>query len=108
MSVELTVVKTKEEHWVQKIGIRDTFLKLEFSGEHHISNEGDRTIVTIDKNSELYKAFDENLNDVFNLGVEKALEIVLKELYESKLDKRQYRALKQNISRELEKENRFS
>jgi len=107
MSIELTVVKTREEHWVQLIGIRDTFLKLEFSGEHQISNEGNRTIVTINKKSELYKAFDENQNAIFNLGVERALEVVLKELYDSKLDKKRYRSIKQKISLELEKENRF-
>ena len=106
MSVQLTIVKTNEEHWVQHIGLKDTFLKLEFAAEHQVSNVGERTIVKIHKTSELYRAFNENLNDVFNMGMEKALRTVLKELDSCKLDKKGYRSLKQYINRELEKEHK--
>jgi len=108
MSVQLTMVKTKDEHWVQQINFDKSFLKLEFSEEHQISITDEKTIVKIGKQSELYQAFNDNLKDVFKMGMERALEVVLKELKRSRLDKKQCLELKRNIAKEMEKESVYT
>jgi|GEM_PF-6475758 len=104
MSVQLTMIKTDKEHWMQQVGLKDAFISFEFSEEHQIRKEGDRTVIKIDKQSALYKAFNKNQNDLFKLGVEHALQKVLKQLSLVKLNKKLYTSLKELITKELKKE----
>ncbi|WP_020527982.1 hypothetical protein [Flexithrix dorotheae] len=80
MSLKLTVIKTKDEHWERSFGFPHDGIRLEFSQEHDIRQLEDVTSVFIKKGSDLFSAFNNNLNKVFQLGVEKALQIVISEI----------------------------
>ena len=105
MSVQLTVIKTKDEHWERRIGFPEEFIKLEFSSEHELKKEGNLTVIQINKQTELYKAFDKNLNNIFHLGMERAMELIFSEIDKNRLDKKSICGLKEKLCKRLEKEH---
>tara|TARA_Y100001956_G_C4027525_1_gene144736 strand:+ start:243 stop:563 length:321 start_codon:yes stop_codon:yes gene_type:complete len=105
MGLQLTVIKTKSEHWERCFGFPQDFIKLEFSSEHELKKEGNLTVIQIAKKTELYQAFNTNMNNIFHLGMERAMELVFREIDDDKLDKKLAERLKKRLSKRIEQEN---
>jgi len=105
MSVKLTIIKTGNEHWERSIGYPEEGIQFQFSKEHEVACNEETVSVYVQKNSELFRAFNLNLKRVYHMGLERAGQIVANTLDTTGLSPKQRAALLAKILDGLAKEN---
>ncbi len=105
MSTKLTFIKTTSEHWERSFGFPGESLRLEFSKEHAINCGDDKVVVHVEKDTELFNAFNSNLNSIYHLGLERAGEIAQLILDKLDVDHRTKAAILGKLQQRLQEEN---